>query len=290
MKVLFVGVFTENSTNIGQLRELRKVFKHVDSFDYRNFASAVGYERMFFKFEDLANNNYDLLILSKCNRVPVSVLEPFRNSRCKIFLWYMDPMGNFDNELKQKIYISDYVGCALYEPWSNSSKYNLRSYFIPEGFDQEVFKPLKEKVPPTDDVTFIGSLYGHRKKYVNSDERILVLNNAYSDQHNIAVASSKINLNFTDGGTSDRAYKVLATKGFMLTQPWPNMHSMFPDKCFDTFTSIPEMKEKITYYLDHPEERIEIAARGYIAVQPYTYKNWAESIKEIVTNESLHYS
>lgn len=80
--------------------------------------------------------------------------------------------------------------------------------------------------------------------------------------------ASRINLNMTirpiETGLSQRIWDVLACGGFLLT----NYQSEIPDyfeigKELETYESIPELEEKVRYYLSHEDERMEIAIRGY---------------------------
>ncbi len=79
---------------------------------------------------------------------------------------------------------------------------------------------------------------------------------------------SKINLNFTSKpirtGIPLRLWDILGTGGFALT----NYQSEIPEyfevgKDLDIFASEEELVEKIRYYLEHEEEREEIARNGY---------------------------
>ena len=101
-------------------------------------------------------------------------------------------------------------------------------------------------------------------------------------KHSKAVSETKVNLNFTEGGTSDRTYKVLASRGFLLTQSWPRIEEDFKIGVdLDTFDSVNDFKQKIEYYLTHEDERKEIAAHGYRTVQKFNRTNFA---KEIISN------
>ena len=79
---------------------------------------------------------------------------------------------------------------------------------------------------------------------------------------------SKINLNFTSKpirtGIPLRLWDILGAGGFVLT----NYQSEIPEyfevgKDLDIFASEEELVEKIRYYLEHEEEREEIARNGY---------------------------
>ena len=58
------------------------------------------------------------------------------------------------------------------------------------------------------------------------------------------------------------------------------METMFtPNKDFVVFNSPEELKEKITYYLSHPEEMDKIREHGYQTIQNTSHPNqWAKNI------------
>lgn len=104
---------------------------------------------------------------------------------------------------------------------------------------------------------------------------------------------SKINLNITihpiQTGLSQRVWDVLGCGGFLLT----NYQMELPDYlkadkevvCYETPD---ELKEKVSYYLTHEEERVEIAKAGYEAVkEKHTYRHRAAEILKIVLTMHL---
>jgi len=126
--------------------------------------------------------------------------------------------------------------------------------------------------------SFIGNPRNDRINYIKA-LNVPVIQNAYGKEHSVAVSQTKINLNFTEGGTSDRTYKVLASKGFLLTEPWDGMENDFSvGQDFDIFTNVNEFKNKINYYLQHEDERLRIAEYGYNTVQKFDRINWAKEI------------
>jgi spore maturation protein CgeB len=75
---------------------------------------------------------------------------------------------------------------------------------------------------------------------------------------------------------------VLAARGFLLTEPWPEMENDFEiGKDLDIFTSVEELKKKIDYYLKNEDKAQEIAEHGYNTVQKFSRDNWAKRISEI---------
>lgn len=84
----------------------------------------------------------------------------------------------------------------------------------------------------------------------------------------IVFHESKINLNMTSkairSGIPLRVFDILACEGFMLSN-YQNelMQFLEPGIDFDYYTSTEELIEKINYYLQHENQRKEIARNGY---------------------------
>lgn len=83
---------------------------------------------------------------------------------------------------------------------------------------------------------------------------------------------SKINLNITmksiQSGLSQRIWDILGCQGFLLT----NYQSELPEyfeigKDLECYENLTELKEKISYYLTHEEERYHISQNGYLKVK-----------------------
>ena len=101
--------------------------------------------------------------------------------------------------------------------------------------------------------------------------------------------ASKINLNMTmrpiETGLSLRVWDVLGCGGFLLTNYQAELPSYFEiGKDLDAYESLPDLLEKVQYYLTHEEERIEIAIHGYEkTARLHSYENrLAEMIQMIL--------
>jgi spore maturation protein CgeB len=278
MKIIFAAVFNYNSTNVSQADGLRKNGCEVIEFNYREIASQYGdYHRDIMLVELCEKEKPDAIIFSKCNEMNKWVVTEC-NKYSKTILWYMDTLNeNYNDSLIQKIKDCTYTYCSIYSSYLEAKKIGGdKVYFLQEGYDHLSNQPYKCKYKY--DVSFIGALRNKRHEYYK-EIGFHIINDAYGREHSIAVSQSKINLNFTEGGTSDRTYKVLASKGFLLTEPWESMENDFTvGKDFDVFTSVDELKEKIKYYLEHGEERLKIARHGYETVQKFDRIHWAKEI------------
>lgn len=91
--------------------------------------------------------------------------------------------------------------------------------------------------------------------------------------------NSKINLNITsrtiESGIPQRVFDVLACGGFCLTNYQPEIATLFEDgKELVMYTDMEDMVQKARYYLEHEEERIQIAQAGYEKVcKHFSIKN-----------------
>jgi hypothetical protein len=283
MKIMMVAVFSETSTNCSQAKGFENNGCKVIRYDYRNRAYKIGLRARDKEIVSIVlNDRPEIVFFSKCNDVNISVVKDC-NRVSKTVLWYMDPFNRqFGDPLREKIKTCKFTFCALTEPYRVAKSISHNSvYFLQEGFDEDCNYPMS--IPYINDVSFIGNLRSEtRKKYCDM-LGFKVYNNMYAELHSRAVSESKINLNFTEGGTSDRTYKILASKGFLLTQPWESMEDDFGvGKDLDIFTSVDELRSKIDYYLKNEEERIGIAENGYRTVQKFSRTNFAKMVLEII--------
>lgn len=97
-------------------------------------------------------------------------------------------------------------------------------------------------------------------------------------------ALSKINLNITARpirtGIPQRIWDVLGAGGFLLTNYQQELENYFEiGKEIDVFGSEQELLEKAAYYLEHEEERVEMAKRAYEKVKAeHTYSRRMEQL------------
>jgi len=287
MKIMVVGVFNENSTNNGISKGfVRATNEPVIEYNYRKRNKEIGSKARDEEIIEMCKiHRPDITFFCKCNGVHVSVVEEC-NKYSKTFIWYMDPLnGNYDGELKRKMQVATGVGIAKYEVYLLAKEHhNKNTHFLIEGFDPDWDYPMdEEKEHP---ISFIGALHGDRASWITSfKENIHIPANTYNTEHSKVVSRSKINLNLTGGGgPSDRAYKILAAKGFLLSQTYAHMdkYGLVPDKDFVTFTTKKEARDKATYYLNNEKEREEIAEHGYKTVQKFSRDNLAKEVIKIL--------
>lgn len=132
--------------------------------------------------------------------------------------------------------------------------------------------------------------------YTGSDTTAIpVLHNRgkvdYLTEMPLVFHNSKINLNITlrtiQQGISLRVWDVLASGGFLLTNYQPELEEFFEiGNDLECFVSKEDMLYKIEYYLEHEEERKQIAQNGYNKVkQLHSYKRRMQAILEILNDK-----
>ncbi len=94
----------------------------------------------------------------------------------------------------------------------------------------------------------------------------------YWNEMPLVFRNSKINLNITsrtiESGIPQRVFDILACEGFCLTNYQPEIAEFFEDgKELVMYTGMDDMMQKAQYYLEHEEERVQIAKAGYEKVK-----------------------
>ena len=277
MKILFIGVFTEGSTNISQKECLIRLGHDVDEFSYRSI----------FNFNIVLQEvkNYDIILIAKGNGISQYTMNKLKENNGKIILWWPDPTSTLKVH-PTIIQISEIVDCicaCARNTLPIFKKKNKNSYYIAEGYDEVIDKPYD--VEKDLDISFIGSLHNLQRKKALSEIKYPVnhITNAYGIEHAKVVSRSKICLNFsTTGGASDRVFKTLAAKGFLLSSDWEGREHDFVDgEHLVIFNDIDDLNKKIKFYLENEEARNKLRNKGYEKVQEYTRKIWAEKIMEM---------
>ena len=282
MKILFVGVFTEGSTNVSQRDCLRQIGCTVDEFSYRSIPhcnSALILQSV--------KEDYNMLLLAKAPEITPEAIQSFKenNPGSITVLWFMDPIRSYSNIMIEKTAVCDIAYFDKQNVLSIAKQYNNNSHYLCEGFDESC--DYKHDVPTQYDISFIGNLYNNRDSFLNSIPNIKLINGAYGSDHSLEVSRSKINLNIcTDGGASDRVYKIMAAGGFLLTDDWEGRDSLGLEdgKHLVIYSGLSDLIDKVNFYIKNKNERCSIAQNGYEKIQNFGRLNWAKQIKETFVN------
>lgn len=111
----------------------------------------------------------------------------------------------------------------------------------------------------------------------------------YYDMAPYVFKSTKINLNITlrsiKSGIPLRAFDILGAGGFLLTNYQADFDDCYVNgEDYVSFESPEDMMDKISYYLEHDEERTELAQNGFQrTVRLHTYTMRVQEIIEIIS-------
>tara|TARA_R110000803_G_C11965083_1_gene319140 strand:+ start:44 stop:955 length:912 start_codon:yes stop_codon:yes gene_type:complete len=293
--ILFVAVFTPNSTNISQSRGLKNIGYNVDEYDFRAISRNLNShtKRDIHLINHIKSSKPDIILFSKADGINPDVIDEC-NKYATTILWYMDALHNFTPQTIRLVQKINYFICGVPGVVYEGIKYNQNTFFIEQCYDDEFNYPM-DNIEKTIDISFIANIDPHpihsnRQPYIDfinkNFQNFQHINGIYGLEHNKIVNSSKININIcpTDKtGASVRLHKLLAAKSFVMTTPWIDMDINFtPNKDFIIFDSPEEFKEKAIYYLNNPIHRDIIRTNGYNTIQNHHPNKWAENIMNLI--------
>ena len=289
MKVLHLGYFGPDQSEWSIKKGFENQGHEVVTFDFRTPMTIDGKsmeERDNLLVEFFDKEKPDLTFFQKAKGIDVDVVKHC-NKTSKTFIWYMDPMNNMCLNIESKIEFCHNTGLALYEVYDIMKKNYPNVHFINDGSNPNWDHPIT--IGYQIDIGFIGQHYGKRRDRLDA-LGIEPMRGFYRELHAAAINATKINLCFTDSGIwgkngwSARAYKVMASSGFLLVEKFPFMekYNFKEGVHFVAFDGTNDLLRKVDYYLIHEEEREAIALAGYKHVQNYSRYNLVEKILEIV--------
>ena len=179
--------------------------------------------------------------------------------------------------------------------------------YLQTGYNSDVYKPEGDSRPIAD-IVFFGnnyketfplsrfraemvnflkdnyysfSAYGRGWKYKDGD----YMKDPEGEAAIYRGAKVGINLSHFDYRrcSSSRLYRMMGCGTFCLTRPYPDMHKDFNIKeHLDTWRSLPELKNKIDYYLSESKIRGAIASNGQKLVSKnFTYNRMVDNIHKL---------
>lgn len=309
-------------TSIFDLRKEYKNLVLVNKITHRLFWKQLGKLVQGDLIKKVKENNLDFILVLKGWIIKPETLKKIRKEfpNIKIFNFNADnPFntwhhGNSNSWIRKSIPLYD-----CYFIWGKFLIPRLkeagakRVEYLPFGHDPQLHYPVKvsnqEKKYYGSDVVFTGAWDKEREKRIknllNYDLKIWGRSShwkkasreikkkwqaetSFGKEFSKICNASKINLNFVrkqNGSAHNmRTFEIPACSGFMLSIRTPEQQKFFKEgKEAEYFDSPEELKKKIDYYLNHPEERVKIAEAGLkrASSYEYSYKARAEKILEV---------
>lgn len=223
-------------------------------------------------------------------------------------LWFgIDRQKDLDNDDFYKTIGHFFTVDKLMADWFNDNTEVVGHYLQAGVYEPECYMAEPVKNPPHD-IAFVGSRfyhkewqyrpqlvdwlqanYGQRFAHYGGDGLGVVrgdsLNRLYADTK--VVVGDTLCLNFDyPYYWSDRVYETIGRGGFIIHPYIKGMEEHFENRkhlVFYNYGDFADLKLKIDYYLEHPEEREAIRLAGHEHVKKnHTYMNrWQKIIKEL---------
>jgi spore maturation protein CgeB len=245
--------------------------------------------------------------------MPPEIVQELRNAcGATVVCWYADSLANLD---RQYLLAAPYDAVFTKEPFLVRilrEKLGTQSYYLPECCN-----PLAHKrVPLTDedrkkfgsDLVAMGTLHYYRARMLelfegydlkvwgrNCPPWLLSPTKKYytgcyvtDTEKAKALGAAKIVLTLIHctevEGVNGALFQTAGCGAFQIVDWKPALAELFePEREIVTFRTREELKEKVDYYLAHPEERQEIADRAYArAHRDHTYQNRLRKMLQII--------
>jgi len=236
---------------------------------------------------------FDIVFCSRTKELATEIVKiKKRLPNAKTCMWNVDTRKDIDtwSHLFPLIRVVDYHFIVDYNFIESWRPFNPNTYWLPQGVQDEVYNKPKsiskiDKIKYACDVCFCGGRSAAHSNYrayfmepieqMNVDFKqwgCLGAPQVYNEEHNKMVSLSKINIGcsaYPESGrcVSVRNYKILGAGGFLLADYGDGLEDLFPidgpERVLDYYKTPEEIVEKIKYWLNHEDERREIAESGY---------------------------
>jgi spore maturation protein CgeB len=260
-----------------------------------------------------------LCLISGGQRVSPETIEKIKSRGIKTALWTVDAPSDFQ-PVFDAAPLYDFIFCGGTEAQELLAKSGVRkTHWLPFASDPEIHKPedlsLEEKKKWGSDVTFVGSFYPNRSLILEniSDLGLKVWGPGWDqlpsasplkkltrsvqlkpEEWRKILSGSKMTLaiHYQNGKTpcyqaSPKVYETMACQSFLLVDNQKDVRSLFEDgRHLVIFKDIEDIREKIAYYLNHSQERKEIARQGYEEViKKHTYIHRIKKLVQVIYPE-----
>lgn len=253
-----VGIFDEKLWNLGEKNDETADRKEGCDFDNDMYTASFIGKMPKIKDDDVFGSNSKV------------------SEECK---GYMDAMAHCQRLIYRKDMIANNIPPGVIEEYF--SKYTVmipKDLYISSGMllDETVFKPyvtMQERQVVLSRIKGVAQIYSdmeiedNEKDLYNIHEYITDIRQSYD-----VYKKSKINVYVADraltNGISHRCFDIMASGGFLLTNPQNDLMSMFDsDKEFVMFEDMADLVQKMIIYSHNDDERKEIAAAGFKKVR-----------------------
>lgn len=260
----------------------------------------------------------DLILMTLGSQLSPKTVQRLRAaSTARIVCWCQDQMTTLGRQYLlgseyDAVFVKDRHLQHLFSRMIKSTPF----FYLPEACNPQVHRSAvlsgEDEKRYGCDVMIAGTLYYYRQEILRQlasfDLKVWglqpdwLLNRlerrslppVFMEQKAKAAKAARICLNTLHYGEVDglnaRAFELAGCGGFQLVTSVPVLSEHFAiDSEIVAFGSVDELKEKVRFYLDHPQLAAEIAARGQLrAHREHTYESRLQSILQTVQIPACH--
>jgi spore maturation protein CgeB len=251
-------------------------------------------------------------------------LSKLRQKGVPTAMWFVEDFRVFQYWRSFAPYY-DFFAVIQKEPFfSELGKIGVKNVmYLPLAADPEFHRPQEpdavDKKRFGSDISFLGAGYPNRRRAFASllgydfkiwgtewdgaaelDPVVQMRGRRISPQEAVKIFScTKINLNLHSSVKGDRdvvpgdfvnprTFELASCGAFQLTDNRELLPELFSEKEITTFGNMDEMREKIDYFLEHPEKRREIAQRSRQRVlSSHTYEHRMQDLLQKMTDAGI---
>ncbi|HXJ93636.1 MAG TPA: glycosyltransferase [Terriglobia bacterium] len=258
----------------------------------------------------------DLVLITHATFHPRVIEELRKMSAAKVAAWYPDALVNLG---RQYLLASDLDACFFKDPYmvdAFRAKLGLKAYYLPEACNPQWHHRVElseaDRRKYGCDLTTASGMYYYRARLLEMfrDHDLKLWGAGYPfwldsplrrRYPNVYVAevekskafnAAKIVLNtmhFAEiEGVNCRLFEAAGCGAFQIAEWKPGLAELFePEREVVTFRSREELRQKVDYYLAHPEERRAISDRAYArAHREHTYEIRLQKMLKILGRSS----
>ncbi|NOY53570.1 MAG: glycosyltransferase [Deltaproteobacteria bacterium] len=319
MKILLVAVHFYSSFGWSTAQALKRCGHEVHVFDYRKGVRlrapglrSLLVRRMNSRLLNVVKDQApDLIFVQKGELIYPETLRAARSiAGCSLINWFPDPRPMAYPCVAGALAVYDYFFTK--NPYWNRTLRNAgwnNVYYLAHAYDVEIQKRLAlspgERERFGADVGFIGSMYPFRKTYFSGliDVDLKIWGDGWRTlsgedpmrrhctghdvrgmDHTRVINASRINLNlhhYDDiEGVNQRFFDIAGCGGFQIVDEKKEISKYLkPEDEVICYRDAKDLRQKIHYYLEHPDDRETIRERGFRKIQ--TGNTYEDRIKEL---------
>lgn len=218
---------------------------------------------------------YDLVLTSLPQWFP---LDLWSRVEAPLVAWYFDWIRDWNREAAYVPALRHFALTLSTDGFDNGwyAERGIRRRWLPQACDTRFFFPMAGREKYACDVAFVGHAYLERRADLirqlgrSFDFRHFgEASDVYGTEHARICNSAKILVadnyrNDIPGYWSDRVYLEVGSGGFLLHPRVPGIEESFTDgEHLVLYDDLPDLHDKIRYYLSHDDEREHVQRHGW---------------------------